>query len=161
MAPVPFYPQSDLYRRHYIASSSQRGAGGEVFRGTPFQRGHGLGALLGSFFRSIIPALGRTVTPLLKTGAKAVGRHALRAGGKVLQDAMRGDNLKSSLRKRTGEELSSLVETAIKKVSTPSTSRVEETAIKKPHKVVNRSPKKKPKKKRGKTAGRRKRDIFD
>jgi hypothetical protein len=84
----------------------------------------------------------------------------LRAGGKVIQDAMRGENLKSSLRKRTGEELSSLVETAVKKVSRPPASRLEEIKQKPPvsSKAVIRQSKKK---KRGKSRGRRKADIFD
>jgi hypothetical protein len=42
------------------------------------QRGHGIGNLFGSVFR--------WVRPLLWSGAKAVGRHTLRTGGKILTD---------------------------------------------------------------------------
>ena len=46
------------------------------------QRGHGLGSLLGGLFRSIRPLFFSG----LRTAGKALGRVALRTGGKILTD---------------------------------------------------------------------------
>ncbi|XP_063972043.1 uncharacterized protein F54H12.2-like [Diachasmimorpha longicaudata] len=45
---------------------------GRVFVGSPYQRGHGIGAFLGGLFRRILPYLG--------SAARAVGKEALNAG---------------------------------------------------------------------------------
>lgn len=111
MAPVTFHPDPKFYRNHY----NQRG--GSHFSGTRYQKGYGLGGILAGFFKSILPAIGRHVVPLLKSGAKAVGRHALEAGTEVLEDTLRGKPLKQAVRKRTSQHLSNLAEGALKAVS--------------------------------------------
>ena len=53
-----------------------------IYSVPPFvQRGHGLGNLLGGLFRSI-----RLLFSGLRTAGKALGREALRTGGKILTD---------------------------------------------------------------------------
>lgn len=49
-----------------------------VYRGASHQRGHGIGSFLGGLFR--------TISPLIKSGAKAIGKEVLRTGINVLSD---------------------------------------------------------------------------
>lgn len=149
MAPVSFYPQNDYYRHHYAGRHHQ--LGGDVFAGTRYQRGYGLGALISGLFKSIVPMIGRNVVPLLKSGAKAIGKHAIKAGSNVIQDALKGQSLKSSLRKRAGEELGNLVGSAVKKVSSDKANTVNRRSANKT----------KSKKKKKPATSRRQRDIFD
>jgi len=48
------------------------------YSGAQFQRGHGLG--------SIFASIGRAVLPLVKSGAKAVGREVLKSGSRIASD---------------------------------------------------------------------------
>jgi len=61
---------------------ARTGYGGisQVYIGSPYQRGHGIGSFLGGLFRRIIP--------LLKQGARAVGKEALRSGINAATDIM-------------------------------------------------------------------------
>ena len=62
------------YVRYY---PDQQGHGMPVFRGSPWQLGHGqMGYGLGSLFRSVA----RAVMPMVKSGAKALGNIALKSG---------------------------------------------------------------------------------
>lgn len=66
----------EKYTRYYLAQS---GNGANVFRGSRFQRGHGG---IGSFLKGLL----RMAMPLFKSGARAVGQEALRAGANILGD---------------------------------------------------------------------------
>lgn len=71
------------YMQYY---DTQVGGGGRinnVFVGAPYQRGHGIGRFLGGLFRSVFP--------LFKRGAKAIGKEALRAGLNVMEDITTND----------------------------------------------------------------------
>ncbi|KAI8511959.1 hypothetical protein Bbelb_110590 [Branchiostoma belcheri] len=76
--------------------SGQRGGQLSVYRGRSMQRGYGLGGI----FRGLL----RSAVPLLKRGAKSVGRHALRSGIDFAQDVLNGRDVKRSA-KRRGKEL--------------------------------------------------------
>jgi hypothetical protein len=53
---------------------------GPIYDTTPFlQRRHGIGSFFSGLFRM--------VSPILWSGAKALGRETLRTGGKILTDA--------------------------------------------------------------------------
>lgn len=80
--------------RYYV---NQAGSGvGHVYAGTSYQKGHGLGAILGGLFRFILP--------LFKRGAATVGQEAARAGSHILADiASGGVPLPESLRQHTRE----------------------------------------------------------
>ena len=70
----------DQYTRYYV---NQSGGGdiGPVYRASfRTQRGNGIG----SFFRGLV----RFVKPLLFSGAKAVGKEALRTGSNILTDIL-------------------------------------------------------------------------
>lgn len=71
-----------------------------VYRGALHQRGHGIGSFLGGLFR--------TVTPLLKSGAKAIGKEALRTGINVLSDVVSTVPPKQAISSRMKEFTSTL-----------------------------------------------------
>lgn len=75
----------DIYSDYFEAQTgagARTGHGGisHVYVGSPNQRGHGIGSFLGGLFRRIIP--------LLKQGARTVGKEALRTGINVASDVM-------------------------------------------------------------------------
>lgn len=77
----------------------QAGKGGDfpVFRGSRMQRGYGLGSILSGMFRTAIP--------FLKSGAKALGKQALKTGVSIGQDVLNGQNLKTAARRRGLESI--------------------------------------------------------
>ena len=77
-----------------------RGRGIPYFAGPAYQRGHGIGSLFRGLFRFAMP--------LLKQGAKAVGRQALQTGIQVAGDMLENRPIKESLRTRVREAGSSL-----------------------------------------------------
>jgi len=81
----------DMYDDYY----SQK-VGGEipVFKGSRYQRGHGLGSVLGGLFR-------RFVIPLFTTHGKTLALNALRSGMDVADVVLAsGKTLKESAKKR-------------------------------------------------------------
>ncbi|RLJ22857.1 hypothetical protein DJ031_00120 [bacterium endosymbiont of Escarpia laminata] len=82
---MPANPYEDYYVR-------QVGGQLPVFVGGRGQRGHGLGNIFGSLFRSAMP--------LIKRGALALGKRALKTGMHVARDVVAGGNLKESVKKR-------------------------------------------------------------
>ena len=86
------------YTRYYL--DQQQGRGMTVFRGSPWQAGHGqLGYGLGGLFRSIA----RVAMPVVKSGAKALGKIALNSGLNLLGDVMSGKNVKEAEKTRALE----------------------------------------------------------
>ena len=84
--------------RYYQA---QRGYGDmRVFRGQALQRGHGIGGL----FKGLM----RVAMPLMKKGLLHVGKRALNAGAKVLEDVSQNKSLKESVKNRAGEAFNPL-----------------------------------------------------
>ena len=74
-------PDARAYNEYYL---NQTGRGYPVYVGTRYQRGHGLGSIFGSLFKSAVP--------LLKRGAKTLGREALKTGLNLASDVMEGQN---------------------------------------------------------------------
>ena len=84
--------------RYYL--EQQQGRGMPVFRGSPWQAGYGqTGYGLGGLFRN----LARRSMPLIKTGAKALGKVALKSGADFLGDVLLGKNVKEAAKARTVE----------------------------------------------------------
>lgn len=82
-----------------------------VYIGTPNQRGHGIGSFLGGLFRRVLP--------LIKKGAKAVGKEALRTGVNVAGDVLeRNITLKDAVRERVRESGGKLKRKAEEKIDT-------------------------------------------
>ena len=67
----------------------QTGKGLPYYRGTVLQRGYGIGGFFAKLFRSALP--------FLISGAKTVGKEALRTGTMVASDVLSGENFKSNL----------------------------------------------------------------
>lgn len=91
-----------LYDEYYL---NQAGNGLPVFIGTKVQRGHGIGNLLSGLFRA--------ATPLLKKGAMALGKHALRTGMQIAGDVIEGQNIKQAAKRHFKEAGSDLVSSAL------------------------------------------------
>ena len=73
-----------------------------VFRGSPWQLGHGqMGYGLGGLFRSVA----RMVTPMVKSGAKALGNIALNSGANFIGDVLAGKNVKEAAKAAPGKPL--------------------------------------------------------
>lgn len=77
-----------LWLDYYQNQANQVGYGG--FRGTPYQRGAGLG----SFFRSLF----RMAIPVIKGAAKHIGKQALTSGSHVVADLVEGRPVLESLK---------------------------------------------------------------
>ena len=78
-----------MYEDYYLRQS---GSGLPVFQGSRGQRGHGLGSMLSSLFRSAIP--------MLKRGLATFGKHALKTGLEIAGDVADGSSFKDSAKAR-------------------------------------------------------------
>jgi len=90
-----------MYEDYY---TGQVGGNMPVFRGARYQRGHGLGNVIGGLFRRVVLPFLRSsvkgVLPFLKKEKKTLIRNALRTGMEVADDVLEGESLKSSVKKR-------------------------------------------------------------
>lgn len=103
----------DEYFDMQTGSGARTGYGGisHVYIGSPNQRGHGIGSFLGGLFRRIIP--------LLKQGARTVGKEALRSGMNVATDIMEsGIHPREAFKTRLRESGENLKRKAEEKIST-------------------------------------------
>ena len=101
---------NDPYVRYYL---DQQGHGMPVFRGSPWQLGHGqMGYGLGGLFRSVA----RTVMPMVKSGAKALGNIALNSGANFIGDVLAGKNVKEAAKARTREAADATKQKAVQRL---------------------------------------------
>ena len=84
----------------YYANQAGNGISQHWFKGSPHQRGHGVGSFLGGLFR--------TALPLLKKGALTAGRELLNSGVNMLTDLDTGVSFKESAKKRLNESVNNL-----------------------------------------------------
>jgi len=87
----------------------QTGSGLNYYQGAPYQKGYGFGGLFRSFFRAAVP--------LLKSGAKAVGKQLFHSGVDILNDLYGGQDIKTSAKQRlkeAGHQLTDRVSSKIK-----------------------------------------------
>lgn len=92
---------------HYY--SHQAGSGiGVIYKGAPYQRGHGIGSFLGGLFRSVLP--------LLSSGARVIGKEALNTGVGLLSDMVSSRPLEESVKSRLKEASSNLKRKADAKI---------------------------------------------
>jgi len=84
--------------RHMYEDYYSRQVGGEmpVFAGSRYQRGHGLGSVLGGIFR-------RFVIPFFRAHGKTLARGALKTGVDVAEDVLGGRTLKEAAKTRIPE----------------------------------------------------------
>jgi len=79
-----------LYKEYY---SRQNGGEIPVFAGRRFQRGHGLGSILGGFIR-------RLVLPFFKSNAKIMLKNAAKTGVEVTSYVIDGRSFSDSVKDR-------------------------------------------------------------
>lgn len=96
------------YHDYYIRQAG--GSIGPAYRGTHYQKGHGIG----SFLRG----LWRTVFPLLKTGAKTVGEEMLHSGVDFLHDIADDKPPRESFNNRLVEAKNKLKKRVVQKIQT-------------------------------------------
>ena len=128
-----------------------------IFVGNRFQRGHGLGNILGG--------LARMVVPILKQTGKAVLKEGIRAGSNILNDVGTGQNFKQSIKRRFKQSGVKLVKKAASALERGDPS-FDVTPAQPPHKKrrrINKKVVKKASQLRSKPRDRRSRnnDIFN
>jgi len=104
-------PEVDgMRRKPYCCDASRqmyedyygRQVGGEipVFRGAKYQRGHGLGSVIGGLFRRVVLPFLKTSGQFLKKNKGTILANALKTGMEVADDVLEGKSLKESAKKR-------------------------------------------------------------
>ena len=85
-----------LYEDYYLLQTRKG-----YFSDSQRQLGYGL--------RNIFASLGRSVLPLVKRGAKSIGKEVLKSGTNFVSDILEGKNLKQAALNRTKETGSNLL----------------------------------------------------
>lgn len=119
MVHVIYDPSSETYGDFF---AGQTGAGISYYTGTPFQRGYGmahyggmrqrgsgLGAVLRSMWRFIMP-LARSAGNMLAPYAAEIGRESMATGARILRDVSEGVDLKESLKNHGREAIKNTVQ---------------------------------------------------
>ena len=101
---------SKSYERYYL---QQVGNGTPFFSGARYQKGYGLG--------NVFSSIGKSVIPLIKSGAKAIGKEVIRSGVGFASDLLAGKNAKQAAIHRAKTAGSNLLQTAMRKRKAPST----------------------------------------
>jgi len=97
LVPYDVNESAAFYGDYY---KQQNGGDLPVYSGRPVMGGKGLGSLFSGALRII--------TPLLKRAGVGLGKRALKTGVRLVGDVARGQNVKSSLKRRarqSGQEL--------------------------------------------------------
>ena len=115
-------PNASAYHEYYL---NQAGRGYPVYTGTRYQRGHGLGSIIGSLFKSAVP--------LLKRGAKTLGRKALKTGLNLASDIMEGQNVTQATKSRLKSTGQNLLQKAMDTVGPPGKRSIKRAAKRKKH----------------------------
>jgi hypothetical protein len=96
------------YHDYYIHQARE---GYPVFAGRRYQRGHGLGSIFGGLFKAAMP--------LLKKGAKTLGRGALKTGLNIVGDVVQGRNIKQAAESQLKSIGQNLFQKAVDTVGPP------------------------------------------
>ena len=109
------------------------------FAGAQYRRGHGLGSLFGSLLRSAMP--------LIKRGAVALGRGALKTGVRIAGDVLSGQNIKTVAKRR-------VTDAVLSSIRSPPGKRIKRVAARQTITAVKR-------RRKQRTSKKRVADIFD
>lgn len=82
----------------------------DFFKGTRYQRGHGIGNVLGSLIRSVLPYVRRTAV----NAGKDIIQTGLSQSSKLIDDVVRGQPVKQAFKKRALEGGQQLVNKRLK-----------------------------------------------
>lgn len=98
------------YIQYYEDQVGDGGGVRNVFAGSTYQKGRGVGSWLGGLFRKMLP--------YISSGIKTVGKETLRAGINVLDDVTNnGTNFKEAVKFRARESGKNLKRKAANKIS--------------------------------------------
>ena len=112
MAQLFFIKMNNPYIRYYL---DQQGHRMPVFRDSRWQLGHGqMGYGLDGLFCNI----SKTVMPMVKSGAKALGNIALNSGANFIGDVLTGKNVKEAAKARTREAADATKQKAVQRLRT-------------------------------------------
>ena len=130
------------YNEYY---ARQAGSALPYFAGAQYQQSHGLGSLFGDLLRSAMP--------LIKRGAVALGKGALKTGVRIADDVMSGQSIKKATKRRVTDAGRSLM----RGILAPGV---------RPRKRIKRAPAKKglttaTRRRKRQTSAKREADIFD
>ena len=107
-----------------------------VFSGPLVQRGHGLGGIFSSIFRTVAPVFRGVVAPLIKRGAKAAAKEAVTAGAQIATDALAGKSLGAAVKQRSEQAVNRLVQqghrNVVRMLNAPKPRKVPQKRIKGP-----------------------------
>lgn len=86
-----------------------------IYRGVYSQRGQGIGSVLGSIFRTLVPALSSgakaiATSPTTKKVLTAVGKEALKTGSETIADIAKGKQVKEAVNANVGAAKKRLAE---------------------------------------------------
>lgn len=112
----------------------QRGRGLPVFKGSPFQRGHGFGGILSSLFRLAMP-VGRAA---IKTGLRALPKITKAGGRTLIKNAIKKNAPKLLKEALSAGIQAGLSSTADRLSGKPNTSRKRKRPLNKKAAVVKR-----------------------
>jgi hypothetical protein len=101
------------YKEYYL---NQAGGQYDVFRGTPMQRGYGLGSMFKSMYRYILPLFKTHAVPALKQGAQFVGTEAIKAASNIAKDAIKGEDISSSFKNHSNNAINAISDEAKSKL---------------------------------------------
>ena len=110
--------------------AQQVGGALPYFAGARVQRGHGFGSLFGGHLRS--------VAPLIKRGALALGNRALKTGAQIAGDILSGENIRTAAKRRTKTAGRDLLQSLL---ATPPGKRVKRAAPSRQRRPVKRAAK--------------------
>ena len=115
MVRVRYTPNFTSFHEYY--NNQALGRTPNTFSGPLVQRGHGLGGIFSSIFRTVAPIFRGVVAPLLKRGAKAVGKQAITAGAQIATDALAGKPIKQAFKARSQEAVDRLADKGSRQIS--------------------------------------------
>ena len=110
--------------------AQQVGGALPYFAGARVQRGHGFGSLFGGLLRS--------VAPLIKRGALALGNRAFKTGAQIAGDILSGENIRTAAKRRTKTAGRDLLQSLL---ATPPGKRVKRAAPSRQRRPVKRAAK--------------------
>ena len=93
------------YKQYY---RQKTGSGISAFQGARYQRGSGLGNVFRKFFSWILPVFKTHALPVITSGAKTIGREAIKSAANIATDSLNDVNFMSSLQNRSNEAINNL-----------------------------------------------------
>lgn len=101
---VPYTCCTKKFEDYY---ANQNGEGMPYYKGVGYQKGFGIGGFFAKLFRRALP--------FLVSGAKSVGKEALRVGTRVASDVLAGEKFKTAVESRAKEGGKNLARKAVHK----------------------------------------------